>query len=131
MIYLAGRVRMELEDLVGRTIDKINVHLDSAYDDVVKIIFKDKTAAVIELYGECCSWSRFDPFDWNTLLERQIQSITEREVGSEETPDSFTQCSEIIIGTDEGDIVIPWRNISNGYYCGWVHVYAIHPEQVI
>lgn len=99
----------------------------------IKIFFESGDHAVIESYGDCCSfsWIRQDNMDnINDLIGRKIVRFMEDK--SEEINFDFSQIQECdesykyIIKTEDGyEFIFFLTNSSNGYYSGSISIFYV------
>lgn len=104
--------------LVGKTLTGIKIR-----EDKEAILFQTTDGAVVALAdGDCCSHSWVESIELPALgfpalvtEARDLDLVREEE---EVEPDEVIQFYGFKIVTDKGEIVIDYRNSSNGYYGG-------------
>lgn len=83
-----------------------------------------------ELEGDCCSRSFFDAdtkLDLKDILGQTLRKIETVNVGvadEEGQYDSVVQLYMTKLITDGGVFTLAWRNESNGYYSGYLTIFA-------
>lgn len=113
------------EQLKGLMITKVEAEGSDA-----SIFFENGQELQLNLEGDCCSHSYFqDPSQFNELVDSVVISIEERSGASsdevEALGDGDPECVQwyfLVFVTDKGHVTIDWRNDSNGYYSGFLHV---------
>lgn len=101
----------------------------------VELVSESGDILKLELEGDCCSGSYFDDnsvLDVKSLLGETLMSVEDSawecpdKVDGEcrcDGDDESTQHSALIVKTDRQSITMMWRNVSNGYYSGWLNMY--------
>lgn len=104
--------------LVGKTIKGLKI----ADDKLALLFICDDGEHVVRVYGDCCSNTWVESVELPALgfpaLVTEVNDLNMPDDGSEEARNgelSFYGCQ---IKTDRGEIVIDYRNASNGYYGG-------------
>ena len=82
---------------------------------------------VVNLIGDCCSLSYFDPascLDVESLMGETLMDIESNETRSERDVDGAEKRIHyaLIVRTDKQSVSLMWRNDSNGYYSGWTEI---------
>ena len=103
--------------LIGMIIDEVKLGADK---ETLSIRFMGGIVATWETYGDCCSSTWIEDL---TIPAGAIGSpITyvndEGQVGSDEDEAGLLQYYKTVIGTLAGQIIVEYRNSSNGYYGG-------------
>jgi hypothetical protein len=104
--------------MIGKTINKILVA-----DDKLAINFVcDDGEHVAEVDADCCSYTWVENIETPALgYPAKVFSVEDLMLAEDEWDehlDDLTQFYGCKISTDKGDIVIDYRNSSNGYYGG-------------
>lgn len=83
-----------------------------------------------ELVGDCCSRSFFDAdtkLDLNDILGHTLRTIETVSLGRSEEEGEFDSSVLLYmtkLTTDRGVFTLAWRNESNGYYSGFLNIFA-------
>lgn len=108
----------------GKTIDGVQVtrgHGHTKSLDRIAFFFDDKTNAVFETEGDCCSQSWIEhyeiPKDIKGAMVTRITDVQKKEKWDNEDSE-LTRFYETRFKTTKGEIVLEYRNSSNGYYGG-------------
>ncbi len=104
----------DLDTLTGKSILAI-------YHDDYRIVFRYGINDYLEMhaYGDCCSKSWIESVDIIPgALGATITSIFDDKISEQDRVDEVVQFYKTIIRTTHGDIIIDYRNSSNGYYGG-------------
>lgn len=104
--------------LVGKTLNGMEI----ADDKKALRFLTDKGDAVVKVDGDCCSDSWVESIELPALgFPALVVSVEDLDMTQpEESPDEY-EAVEVYgckITTDKGEIVIDYRNGSNGYYGG-------------
>jgi len=103
--------------LVGKIINEIKI----ADDKKALLFVTDEGEVVVKVEGDCCSDSWVEGIELPALgFPANVISVVDLDMPDREQDDdyevvAFYGCK---ISTDKGDIVIDYRNSSNGYYGG-------------
>ena len=108
---------MKDQILVGRTLKGVKLAKDKS-----SILFQtDKGDIVVDVYGDCCSTSWIEHIELPALgFPSKVISVADLDMpdlGQQEGCDVVAYYGLKIV-TDGGEIVIDYRNNSNGYYGG-------------
>lgn len=107
------------EDLI---VNKTIVSMYIASDKKALLFkFNDGSELIARTYGDCCSHSWIEHIELPTEFPAKVLSICELELNIPDLTDDDYECLAFYgfkISTDKGDIVIDYRNSSNGYYGG-------------
>lgn len=88
----------------------------------------DGRRVVLSLDGDCCSGSYFEERsveDAHSLVGEELRAIAHASSRLADVTSEYgdlTQYHAVKITTDKQEVVIDWRNESNGYYDGWCDV---------
>lgn len=106
---------MSDKDLIGKTIKELKIA-----DDKKALLFILEDGEVIaRVDGDCCSDTWIEHVEIPTELPAKVISIDELELNADmDTRDGELAFYGHKISTDKGDIIIDYRNESNGYYGG-------------
>lgn len=103
--------------LMGKTITEIKIA-----DDKMALLFITTDGDIIaQTDGDCCSHSWVEHVELPTELPAKVTSCTDLGMNKEDESNQEHECLRFYgykIVTDKGDIVIDFRNSSNGYYGG-------------
>ena len=115
-------------DIVGQVIDSVTVSDDR---QTLRIDFADGTAALGEVFGDCCSRTWIEhltvPSDIKgaTVTALKTAGWESRELAEGEGPGEHApEWTDVVkvyqdsVETTRGAVVIEYRNDSNGYYGG-------------
>lgn len=100
---------------------------DLSLGSVLEIVAVDGRVLRIELEGVCCSQSFFDKdsvLDVKALLGQTLLKLSDVYCEGREAYEGsdVTKCHALVLRTNAESISLMWRNESNGYYDGFVHV---------
>ena len=109
-----------------------SVVYDNKREDVT-ITSEDGREVVLELEGDCCSVSYFEEnsiTDLKSIVGETLVDIVSVESGKENTVESYEDDSfseeiayhALKISTNKQELVVDWRNKSNGWYDGWCNI---------
>lgn len=111
----------DTDDILGKTID--SVYLSSDKENFI-IRFSDGFEAKFATMADCCSRSWIEEFEvyitelkGSLLVDVKDSDTVKHEYHPEH---DCLQVYRTIFSTDRGDIVLEYRNSSNGYYGGWL-----------
>ena len=105
---------MKKEDLIGSVITSLKIADDKM---AIKLTFEDKEF-IVKCDADCCSHTWIEHIEMCDLPAK-IVSIQNLDLEREDNSDGeFIQFYGCKIITDKGEIVIDYRNSSNGYYGG-------------
>lgn len=113
--YIDG---ISLEDafefLKGRPLNEVCL---DARKERIAFIFEDGTIDYFQVEGGCCSNSWVEHFTLPDKLKgKAIVDVTQTYLGSTERPEDYLKSYETRFRTSHGDIVLEYRNSSNGMY---------------
>jgi len=106
--------------LIGHTIKQIKI----ADDKKALLFITDKEEIIVKVDGDCCSST------WIENIELPVNGLSALVISTEDlhmpdlgSPDKYDVIAYygFKIMTDKGDIIIDYRNESNGYYGGSLH----------
>lgn len=101
--------------LEGKTILGIKI----ADDRKALLFICDDADHIAKSDGDCCSDSWIENVEMPALgFPARVASVKDLDLGSEEGEDGCLAKYGCKITTDKGEIVIDYRNASNGYYGG-------------
>lgn len=106
--------------LVGKTITGMKI----AADKEALLITTTDGDCVVRVDGDCCSHTWIEHIELPALgFPAQVTSVDDLDMNKEadETDGEYIQFYGCKISTDRGEIVIDYRNSSNGYYGGSIH----------
>lgn len=119
---------MDFRDIIGKKVVKISV---SRPDDHFTLLFSDGTDKTYSVAGDCCSASWIEHFTVpDDLFPSGLTILSVEEADG--VPFDGHKCSKescrhdslavynTRFHTDRGDIVLEYRNDSNGYYGGYL-----------
>lgn len=114
----------DLKELIGKKV--LTVFMNNNKDKF-SIFFDDNTTARFHVEGDCCSSSWIEHLTYpDDLKEAEILDITEQTMEAREDPEyEYLQVYETRFRTTKGDIVLEYRNSSNGYYGGYLVLESI------
>lgn len=100
---------------------------DLSLGSVLELVAVDGRVLRIELEGGCCSQSFFDKdsvLDVKALLGQTLLKLSGVDCEDREAYENSvsTKCYALVLRTNTESISLMWRNESNGYYDGFVHV---------
>jgi hypothetical protein len=107
--------------LIGKTVTNINIATDKM---AMQFVIKDGEPIVCRTDGDCCSNSWIEhvelPVNGFPFLVKGVEDLglpkIKKNNGDDE--DIETKIYGVNIATDKGDMVIDFRNESNGFYGG-------------
>lgn len=116
---------MNFENMIGKTLKAVTL---GAAKDRVTFDFADGFSRSFGVEGDCCSSSWIEhlelpgDIEGATLLSVQDSApITQSHADHDEAcGDSFIEVYNTAFKTDRGEIVLEYRNSSNGYYGGYL-----------
>ena len=104
--------------LVGKTITKVTLSSDKM---AIRFTLKNKKRIIARSDAECCSHSWIESVEAPALgFPAKVLSVEDLDLPEKQTDseDGIIAYYGLKIVTDKGDIVIDYRNESNGYYGG-------------
>lgn len=109
-----------LDDLVGKTL--VSVVFDAANNERIGFICTDGTL-VYESVGDCCSVSWIEHITVPTdITGAAVISVGNEEMDVVDDDGDTIRYYQESVATPKGEIIIEFRNRSNGYYRGrWRH----------
>lgn len=103
--------------LVGAVIQSVQI----ATDQKALRFLTDRGEVIARTDGDCCSQSWVEHVSLPALgFPATVLSVVPLETSSEEEGYDVVVTYGLRIETDRGDLVIDYRNASNGYYGGWL-----------
>lgn len=108
----------EQDLLVGKTILSVKIATDRM---ALLFSFNDGTSLVARTDGDCCSQTWIEHVELPTEFPAKIISAGSIELNIDDVTNDDYECLSFYgykISTDKGDMVIDYRNSSNGYYGG-------------
>jgi hypothetical protein len=115
---------MKLKNTVGKVILNVSLSSDKEY---FTLMFQDGTKATFSVEGGCCSSSWIehltvpDPIAGATILSAKDGggvAWDNHECSKSECSHDCLQVYNTTFNTDKGNIILEYRNDSNGYYGG-------------
>lgn len=103
--------------LVGKTITGMKI----AEDKKALLFITDQGEAVVKVDGDCCSSSWVESIELPALgFPAKVTAVSDLDLPGVDQKDEydFIAVYGCKITTDKGEIVIDYRNSSNGYYGG-------------
>lgn len=106
--------------LIGKTINKVQITTDKL---AIRFILSDGTEVTARTYAECCSstWIEHVSLPWNgfpaTVYDASDIAMPDS-LCENECENEYIKHYGFCIKTDKGDMMIDYRNESNGYYGG-------------
>ena len=112
-----------MDSFKGKRISRVEITRGHGYatiSDRIVFRFMDKTMVAYETAGECCSHSWIEHYSVPEDVEGScVVDIVGSKTGEEDKEGyELLQFYETRFKTDKGDIVVEYRNNSNGYYGG-------------
>lgn len=110
---------MNQNPLIGRTIQNMMIATDKM---ALLFVLDDATELVVRVDADCCSHTWIESVELPALgFPCVVQTVTDLELNT----DAEDQGGELAfyglkVVTDKGDIIIDYRNESNGYYGGTI-----------
>lgn len=122
------------KNLIGRALERVS--LDEPKTDLA-LIFKDGSRQEFDVEGDCCSRSWIEhlelPGDVDgaviTGVEDSAPVTQDHDQHDEDYGGDCINVYNTVFHTDRGDIVVEYRNSSNGYYGGWLQARAFKPGE--
>lgn len=106
-------------ELIGKKIVSMKIAKDK---EAILFVTDDGESLIAKVDADCCSHTWIESIEMPALgLPFTISSIEDLDMGKEALSDENYECLQFYgakIVTDKGDIVIDYRNESNGYYGG-------------
>lgn len=123
----------EYTDLIGETIVSAKKDL---LGDWLEFTMKSGKVIRLTTYGDCCSQTWIEGIDLPAMLYGKIMAVEDidmPDLGTVQTPlCSYPECVQyygLKITTTKGSCVIDYRNNSNGYYGGDIHVHVLKEKE--
>jgi hypothetical protein len=131
--YISDKV---LDRMKGKTIDSVVVTRESNensryFNDYVIFKFEDGTEQYFMVEGDCCSFSWIEhstiPDDIKGALFLGFEELSDSQLGDCPQVDhegkdvgeyNYVRAYQSMFHTTRGDVVVEYRNESNGYYGG-------------
>ncbi len=107
----------ECKDLIGKKVRSVTQDKSGGF---LTFVFDDDSTATFETYADCCSSTWIEHLELPTDVEGATL-IDVEDVGMGVSDDPSYECLQLYetrFKTDRGDIVVEYRNSSNGYYGG-------------
>ena len=106
--------------LDDKIIKKIKISKDKEH---ILFVFDDEKTLQAYAYAECCSSTWIEHIEHATeypakVLKVEVLEMPESHFYNDNELNDYIQYYGLCIKTDKGDIVIEYRNSSNGYYGG-------------
>ena len=106
-------------DLIGKTIVEMKIAKDK---EAILFVCEDGERLIAKVDADCCSHTWIESIEMPALgLPFTISGCFDLDIGKDSISDDEYECLQFYgakITTDKGDIVIDYRNESNGYYGG-------------
>lgn len=104
------------EAIVGKTLTSVELASDK---EAIRFTFGEETV-VARCDADCCSHTWIEAVEMPAGgLPAKILAVSELDLPSQDTPDGdLIQFYGLKLTTDKGDLVLDYRNESNGYYGG-------------
>jgi hypothetical protein len=105
--------------LIGRVLQSVSLDAERVR---IRFDFADGSSSTYEAMGDCCSRSWIEHLE----LPANVHGARIMEVGASgpvEVQDPDHECLQVYaeqLITDRGEVVIEFRNSSNGYYGGYL-----------
>ena len=117
--------------MLNRTLKSVTLSDDK---EVIEFIFLDNDVFRFRVEGDCCSQSWIEHLTISDDIDGAVLLSVEQSEGVE-TPskEEYSECLQVYntrFRTTRGDIILEYRNESNGYYGGYiVEDYADMPSE--
>jgi hypothetical protein len=106
---------MKDTDLIGKTITKVEI----AEDKMAMRLTLSDGEMLIRVDADCCSHTWIEHVEMPTELPALVTAVGDIELNADaDTRDGELAFYGYRISTNQGDLVIDYRNESNGYYGG-------------
>jgi hypothetical protein len=114
--------------LVGETVVDVKVAKDK---QALKFTLADGRDIIAKVDGDCCSHSWIEHIELPTETPFKVISADSLDMNKEpdEKDGDYVQFYGFQIKTDKGDMIIDYRNSSNGYYGGNIWFPSREPEE--
>lgn len=112
--------------LTGRILHKATVNEDQT--QLILRLDKDEEA-VFSVHGDCCSSSWIEHIHVPTLPTVIYEITDSAAVDAFEEDFSHIQVYSTRIRTAKGELIVEFRNASNGYYGGWMSDPSLRPAK--
>jgi hypothetical protein len=119
---IADSYNLTLSTVLNRPLAAVSLTQGSS-SDTVTFVFLDGSAASYKTEGDCCSHSWVEHLEApNDLVGAVIIDVKEDPILNEDDPDNhdYIQVYHTRFVTNRGEIVLEYRNSSNGYYGGYL-----------
>lgn len=109
---------MKTNPIIGKTITALEIAEDK---QALRFVLADNAECIVNADGDCCSYTWIEHIELPALgfpaLVVSVEDIAMPDLGEMEGRDvvAYYGCK---IVTDRGEIIIDFRNDSNGYYGG-------------
>lgn len=101
--------------LIGKTLTKVEL----AVDKLAIRFTVDGEHVVARCDADCCSFTWIESVELPAGgLPAKVLEATDLDLPSQDTGDGLLQFYGLKLTTDKGDLVLDYRNESNGYYGG-------------
>jgi hypothetical protein len=126
--YEDSTYNTDLRRLIGEVITKVSVNPDRTE---VTFITREDKRIVYQTYGDCCSstWVEHLTVPSDIGLGAAVVGVGQRDMEDDgNTNPAYCDYPEVIAVyetcwvTDKGEIIVEYRNNSNGYYGGSIHL---------
>ena len=111
----------EYKDITGKTIESVTLSGDK---ERIDFVFGDGTRKAYGVEGDCCSVSWIEHLEVpDDVKGATLTSVDDGDGVEAEDPDDKYDCLQVYnttFHTNRGDIVLEYRNESNGYYGGYL-----------
>lgn len=120
---MISNIQIMFKDIINKKIETVSLSKDK---EKISFIFKDKTSKLYHVEGDCCSNSWIEHLEVpNNIKDAVIIDVQENSLGTIPANYEFNEYNVIkkystIFKTSKGDIVLEYRNSSNGYYGGYL-----------
>lgn len=113
-----SRMETMINPLVGKTISAIQISSDGR---AMRFMISDGSEVMVLADAECCSTTWIEhislPAGGFPAIVLKVEDIEMPDLGSP-SKEAFMQYYGLSVKTNRGDMVIDYRNESNGYYGG-------------
>ena len=117
------------QSLVGREITGVYVSDDKL---LLKLEFKTGNDAMYSAEGDCCSSSWIESVSFLSLGKvRAVEFIDADQVDHDQDEVIEVYGVKILFSHEPGELLIEFRNSSNGYYGGWLEMVRAVPIDTV
>jgi hypothetical protein len=104
---------------VGKTLKEIKIAKDK---QAILFVFKDNGTVIGRVDADCCSHTWIEHIELPSKFPAKITSVGDIPLNENlDTQDGELKHYGFKIVTNKGDLIIDYRNESNGYYGGSIH----------